>query len=361
MMDYEIFMKNNLMEELFGDNLSVVHNTIITAWSEPHRYYHNLENHLIPLLKSINDSTDCFGDYRFTEKEKEILSVVAYFHDVYYNPRKDFNEEASALFFFQLVKDKNHPSVKLITDMILDTAHHITIGYKPSSNLSGKFMELDVATLLYGNLSDIRKNDYLVFKEFQFLDYNGYSINRQNFFVKFMGKYMYEGCKESTISLLRQHYNSLPDWRPNIGIYAGTFNPIHNGHHNIIKQAEKIFDKVIIAVAHNQDKCDNREESYRNVYDQYPFHQVIKINGFLTDTIARMEKYANITLIRGLRNGNDFNYELNQLRFMQDMYPELKTVWIPCDREFEYVSSSALRSIKSISYTSIDKYTGVKE
>lgn len=52
--------------------------------------------------------------------------------------------------------------------------------------------------------------------------------------------------------------------------------------------------------------------------------------------------------MKGLRNGDDLDYEVNQLRFMEEMYPELKAVFIQCNKEYEHISSSSLRNLERI-------------
>ena len=71
-----------------------------------------------------------------------------------------------------------------------------------------------------------------------------------------------------------------------------------------------------------------------------------KFGGLLTDFVKELPKNTNYTLIRGLRNGADLQFEMNQYRFLQDLDPEIKVVQILCDREYEHVSSSAVRQLK---------------
>jgi len=132
---------------------------------------------------------------------------------------------------------------------------------------------------------------------------------------------------------------------PKIGIYAGTFNPFHLGHLNIVQKASAIFDKVIIAKGINPEKelehTTWNDEILRN-------YEVTEFSGLLTNFIEEHAKYANVTLVKGLRNGDDLDYEVNQLRFMETMYRKLKVVFIQCDKEYEHISSTALRNLERI-------------
>jgi pantetheine-phosphate adenylyltransferase len=133
--------------------------------------------------------------------------------------------------------------------------------------------------------------------------------------------------------------------RYNVGVYAGSFDPIHIGHQSIIEQAEKVFDKVIIAIGQNPEK----EPSHSSADYFFPYHQMVHYQGTLTDTLIRLKTpFSNITLIRGLRNGYDLSYEMNQLKFMRDMDPNIKVVFIPCDPKYEHISSTAIRGLAKI-------------
>ena len=85
-------------------------------------------------------------------------------------------------------------------------------------------------------------------------------------------------------------------------------------------------------------------------------YQILDFKGLLTDIIKEQSITANITLVKGLRNGDDLDYEVNQLRFMEEMYAELKTVFIQCDKEYEHISSSALRNLERIQIGLSKKY-----
>jgi pantetheine-phosphate adenylyltransferase len=141
--------------------------------------------------------------------------------------------------------------------------------------------------------------------------------------------------------------------KPNIGLFAGSFNPFHIGHMDILLKAEEIFDKVVIGFGNNPDK------NSRNI--KIPigleYRECIVYNGLITELITDLElKDQKVTLIRGIRNGNDLNYESNQLEFIKDIKPDVNVVYIPTDKIYEHISSSAIRNLEKFNSDLSDKY-----
>ena len=147
-----------------------------------------------------------------------------------------------------------------------------------------------------------------------------------------------------------------------IAIYPGSFAPFHIGHLNIAQKSLKMFDEVIIAVGVNPEKNTNKEDvSARCIELSKKINMcVMSFEGLLTDFISRVNqsrKDCRVVLVRGLRNGNDLDYEINQLRFMEELSgTKVDVVFIPCDKEFEHISSSAVRNISKLSTKLTGKY-----
>jgi pantetheine-phosphate adenylyltransferase len=111
-----------------------------------------------------------------------------------------------------------------------------------------------------------------------------------------------------------------------------------------LHKAEKIFDKVIIAMGANREKSKNlSDELFDDLKKQLPNHQVEKYEGVLTEFINSFD--YRVTVIRGLRNGSDLEYEFNLLRVLEDLNSEIDIVYIPCDRRYAHVSSSVVRQL----------------
>lgn len=142
-----------------------------------------------------------------------------------------------------------------------------------------------------------------------------------------------------------------------IGVYAGSFNPFHKGHYNILLKAEKIFDRVIVARGINPEKPKSDWDIPKQVSNRV---EVTTYEGLLTDFIEEVKGPLNsndkVVLIRGLRNATDFQYELTQYRYFQDMMPSLQMVSILCDKEYDHISSSGIRLLKPYGWDKIKNY-----
>ena len=147
----------------------------------------------------------------------------------------------------------------------------------------------------------------------------------------------------------------------NLIIYAGSFRPFHIGHLNIVEKGEKIFGEVLIAIGINPAKVTPEEvgdihekalELERKIN-----RKVVVYTTFLHEFIEEKEEEGyNVTLIRGLRNGDDLAYENNQLRFISDFKKNIKVVFIMCDKEYEHISSTSIRQLESFRKGSSLKY-----
>jgi len=133
-------------------------------------------------------------------------------------------------------------------------------------------------------------------------------------------------------------------------IYPGTFDPITNGHHDLVRRASRIFDRVVIAIASNPNKApllplDKRVELARAVVVELPNVEVMGYTGLTVD-FAR-EQGLNI-IIRGLRAVSDFEFEFQLANMSRHLDHEIETVFMTPKEQFTFISSTLVREIAAL-------------
>jgi pantetheine-phosphate adenylyltransferase len=286
---------------------------ILERYEESHRCYHNID-HICYVLDKLSPHS-----------KNDTLFLAAVFHDIVYDPKSQTNEADSAeLFLKEAASAKLDSNTKQeVKQLILDTKTH-----EPSGELSKILIDADLA-IFDESFDKLIEYEQKVFKEFQFVDFKIYREKR----VEILQHYNHNGRLDALISYVKHHH-------PKIALFAGSFNPFHKGHFNVLRKAEVIFDKVIIAFGKNPDK----PERHWPVPKTLQFHQMEEYTGLLTDLVSSFG--YDITVVRGLRNSTDFQYEQNQYRYIQELMPDIKIVNIFCDKEFEHISSSGIRTLE---------------
>jgi len=135
-----------------------------------------------------------------------------------------------------------------------------------------------------------------------------------------------------------------------IAIYPGSFDPITNGHVDLIHRACKLFDKVIIAITQNANKnsflsIDQRVKAVETAIEPLANTSVLSFDSLLVD-FAR-EHNAQI-IIRGLRAVSDFDYEFQLSGMNKRLNPAIETLFMTPSEEFANISSSLVREIFSL-------------
>lgn len=285
-------------------------NVILNHYNEPHRYYHNID-HIIDMIESALFQDENFNNINVDE---DLLLAILY-HDIIYDPKSKNNEQKSADLF-----KKYHPDNDDVYNAILETENHM-----PTTILSEALSKLDLE-ILYQDYNTFVEYEDKIFKEYQFVDYKTYKEKRIQILQDFAVESIF-------IDYVRNK-------KPKIAVYAGSFNPFHKGHLDILEKAEAIFDKVIIARGINPSKTNELVELPKSIQNR----QIETYSGLLTDFIDSLG--YGVTLIRGLRNATDLEYEKNQYRYLKDLKPDIKVISILSDVEYEHISSSAIRMLE---------------
>lgn len=132
-----------------------------------------------------------------------------------------------------------------------------------------------------------------------------------------------------------------------IAIYPGSFDPITKGHLDILKSAASIFDKVIIAVAHNGEKKGflSVEERVELIKKSIPHLSNVEVDAFEGLTIEYAKKRGAEVLIRGLRAVSDFEYEMQLSQTNSALCEDIKTVFLITKPKYNFISSSTIKEI----------------
>jgi pantetheine-phosphate adenylyltransferase len=130
-------------------------------------------------------------------------------------------------------------------------------------------------------------------------------------------------------------------------IYPGSFDPLTNGHVNIVNRALKCFDKIIVAVAVNSNKdsildIDERVKAIKKVFQKSKKVQVDSFEGLLVH-YARKKKIT--TILRGMRTVQDFEYEMQMATSNNKLDPKIETIFMVADAHYSHISSSLIKDI----------------
>lgn len=132
-----------------------------------------------------------------------------------------------------------------------------------------------------------------------------------------------------------------------IAVFPGSFDPITKGHENIVKRASLLFDEIVVAIGSNSSKSsmfslELRTEWLNKVFEYQSNVHVSHYNGL---TIDYARSIGAGFLLRGVRNGGDFEYERTIAQMTKAMAPELETVILFTDPEFAAINSTVVREI----------------
>lgn len=130
-------------------------------------------------------------------------------------------------------------------------------------------------------------------------------------------------------------------------VYPGTFDPITNGHADLIVRAARLFDRVVVAVAADTGKAptfttEERLALVREVLDGQAGVEVVAFNGLLVNYARELGVHV---IMRGLRAVSDFEYEFQLAGMNRRMAPDIETLFLTPAEQYSYISSSLVREI----------------
>ena len=135
-----------------------------------------------------------------------------------------------------------------------------------------------------------------------------------------------------------------------IAVYPGTFDPLHNGHLDIIERCRPLFDEVVVAVLYNEQKkplfsVDERMEIIRSLVDGRAECRVESFSGLLVDFMDRIGARA---VVRGLRAVSDFEYEFQMALMNRRLNPRVETVFMMPKEDYSYLSSRLVKEVYAL-------------
>jgi len=130
-------------------------------------------------------------------------------------------------------------------------------------------------------------------------------------------------------------------------VYPGTFDPITNGHRDLVRRAASLFDRVVVAVAVDTSKApvfgvEHRIALAQQVLRDLPGVEVVRFSGLL---VAFAREHGTPVIIRGLRAVSDFEYEFQLAGMNRRMAPDIETLFLTPAEQYTYLSSSLVREI----------------
>lgn len=130
-----------------------------------------------------------------------------------------------------------------------------------------------------------------------------------------------------------------------LAVYPGSFDPVTNGHIDILEKTSRVFDKIVVSVVHNVTKqalfsLDERVELIKESTKHLNNIEVESFNGLLANYINEKKACA---IIRGLRTVADFEYEAGMATMNKILIPEVDTIFVMADTKYIYLSSSGVK------------------
>src|SRR5919202_4412522 len=135
-----------------------------------------------------------------------------------------------------------------------------------------------------------------------------------------------------------------------LAVYPGSFDPLTNGHVDIILRGARLFDRIVVAILLNAEKAplftmEERVDIARKDFAEQPNVEVDTFNGLLVDYVERRKAQV---IVRGLRAVSDFEYEFQMALMNQRLKPAIETVFMMPAEQYTYISSRLIKEVFSL-------------
>src|SRR5262245_19861008 len=135
-----------------------------------------------------------------------------------------------------------------------------------------------------------------------------------------------------------------------LAVYPGSFDPLTNGHVDIITRGARLFDRIVVAILVNAEKnplftMDERVEIARAVFKAHPNVEVDTFEGLLVDYMERRQAQV---IVRGLRAISDFEFEFQMALMNRRLKPQIETVFMMPAEQYTYISSRLIKEVFSL-------------
>jgi len=325
---FQIEMKSNNNSELEH----ILYEYLDKIESELHRYYHTLEH--------------VWNVYQRGSEYNLFSLIFAITHDLVYNPRSKTNEEDS----IEYIRNDISPIIgserfSQLSAAIMDTKDLTKV---TSFNTADRY---DVI----GYFPELVQYFKLIKKEYESYNYVDFVEGHLDVIMKI------REAHKSNVEVSKNYRDHVLKYCPTVAIYTGSFDPFHLGHYKVVLEAEKIFDKVIIAKGFNPNKTDavlsNEIVQWKDVPSTLWCKETVIYCGTIFDLYDHFKtKYPKVVFIKGFRNATDIEYDMNQVRVTQELNPNIHFSFIPCAPGTEHISSSMIRNLRKLNLVT-DKFT----
>jgi pantetheine-phosphate adenylyltransferase len=137
---------------------------------------------------------------------------------------------------------------------------------------------------------------------------------------------------------------------PRVAVYPGSFDPLTNGHVDIIERGARLFDRIVVAILRNAEKqplfsVEERVGLLRDAFKDEPKVEIDTFEGLLVDYVAQRD--VNV-IVRGLRAISDFEYEMQMALMNRHLNPGVETVFMMPAEQYTYVSSRLVKEVAAL-------------